>query len=117
MPSGGETLQYCSSLASWSCQNPRQGLQICQGHAIAHGSILIGGVGLRKGGLRVHDFQYGGFAAPVAKRRKTQALARQFGRAAEAAELVQSGFRFGVERFYFREELALREGEFPLRQC
>src|SRR5712691_4318973 len=105
MPSGGETLQYCSSSASWSRQNPRQGLQTCQGHAIAHRSVLIGGVGLCKCGLRVNDFQDGGFAALVAKRRKTQALCRQFGRTAEAAEFVESCVRFGVERFDFSEEL------------
>jgi len=93
---------------SWSCQNPRQRLQIGQGYAIAQGSVLVGGVGLGEGGLRINDLQHCCFAAFVAERREAQAFSGEFRRAAEAAEFVESRIRFGVQRFYFSEKLALR---------
>src|SRR5260370_8755883 len=117
MPICLERSKQCSSCASWSRKTPRQGLQISQGHAIAYGSILVRRIGLRKRGLRVHDFQYRSFTTLVAERGETEALRRQFGRTAEAAEFVQGRFRFGILGLDFGNQLALRKGKLPLGLC
>src|SRR5690242_15759642 len=36
---------------------PRQGLQIGEGHAITHRAVLIGGISLSESGLRIHDLE------------------------------------------------------------
>src|SRR5205823_6111939 len=60
------------SCVSWSCQHSRQGLQIRQGHAVAHRAILISSVGLGIRCLRVPHFQMGRVKVPMTEEPKLE---------------------------------------------
>ena len=101
LAAGGEEKERdgeeCRSLGDMVQKCPRECLEIADGQAVAHHTVIVRVAGLDQGGLRIHQFEDGSFAGLVAQRVQAQALGGQVDRAAQQVDLLASGLGFVVE--------------------